>query len=173
MSIATRTGDLGSTALTYNRRVPKNHPRVEAYGAVDELNAALGLARASSPPPCVNDALIAIQGDLVTLMGELATDPADLGRYRQDGFGVVTADHTAKLDRLVLELESPLGVFKGWATPGPPPPAAAIEMARTICRRAERRVCALRERNQLPNKEIIAYLNRLADVLWLLARSSE
>jgi len=173
MSIATKTGDSGLTGLMYNRRVSKCHPRVEAYGAVDELNAALGLARASAPSPSQNSRLEGIQKDLVILMGELATQAEDLPRYIKDGFSVVTGDLTAKLDLIVREIEARKVSFKGWATPGANLAAATLDVARTACRRAERRVCALHEAGQLQNVEIIVYLNRLSDALWLMAREAE
>jgi cob(I)alamin adenosyltransferase len=173
MSIATKTGDNGSTGLMYNRRVSKCHPRVEAYGAVDELNAALGLARASAPDPAQNSRLQAIQKDLVTLMGELATQAEDLPRYVKDGFVVVTSDLTAKVDLIVREIEARNVSYQGWATPGANLAAATLDVARTTCRRAERRVCALQEAGQLHNGEIIIYLNRLSDALWLMAREAE
>src|SRR6185503_6468150 len=100
MSIATKTGDAGTTGLMYNRRVSKCHPRVEAYGCVDELNTALGLARATAVHDFLRDNLVAIQQDLVLLMGELATAVDDLPRYVSDGFSLVTAELTAKLDKL-------------------------------------------------------------------------
>jgi cob(I)alamin adenosyltransferase len=170
MSIATKTGDRGTTGLMYNRRVSKSHPRVEAYGTVDELNAALGLARAAATHAFVSTNLLAIQKDLVTLMGELATSPEDLPRYAKDGFALVNATHTAKLDQLVAEIEAQHITFAGWATPGDTAASAALDVARTVCRRAERRVCALHEAGQLHNAEIIIFLNRLADLLWLFAR---
>ncbi len=170
MSIATRTGDAGHTGLMYNRRVAKSHPRVEAYGSVDELNAALGLARAHSEVPFVRDNLLLVQHDLVTLMGELATGVEDLPRYVKDGFGLVTPELTAKLDRWVAEIEAQSISFKGWATPGATVCSAALDVARTTCRRAERRVVVIHEAGQLENPEVIIYLNRLSDLLWLLAR---
>jgi cob(I)alamin adenosyltransferase len=173
MSIATKTGDSGTTGLMYNRRVSKCHPRVEAYGAVDELNAALGLARASAPNPAHNARLEGIQKDLVILMGELATQAEDLPRYAKDGFSLVSSELTAKLDLIVGEIESQKVSFKGWATPGANLAAATLDVARTTCRRAERRVCALQEAGQLHNSEIIIYLNRLSDALWLMARQAE
>ena len=173
MSIVTKTGDDGSTGLMYNRRVAKCHPRVEACGAVDELNAALGLARASARRPFVSDRLLEMQKTLVTLMGELATQPDDLPRYAQDGFTLVSPEMTAQLDRVVQEIEAQKTSCKGWATPGANLSSAALDMARTACRRAERRVCALQENNQLPNREILVFLNRLSDALWLLARWAE
>jgi len=169
MSIATKKGDDGSTGLMYNRRVSKCHPRVEAYGTVDELNAALGLARSAAQAPFLRDHLLAIQKDLVTVMGELATLPEDLPRYVQGGFTVVTPELTVRLDGLVSTIEGQNVSFKGWATPGENPSAAALDVARTICRRAERRVCALPE----AKAEIIIYLNRLSDALWLMARWAE
>ncbi len=106
MSIVTKTGDGGTTALMYGRRVPKNHPRVEAYGTVDELNAALGLARATVREDFLRENLLAIQKDLVVLMGELAVLPEDLPRYMKDGYPVVAPAMTAKLDALVREIEA-------------------------------------------------------------------
>lgn len=157
----------------YNRRLSKCHPRVEAYGAVDELNAALGTVRALAPESALGRQLIRIQTDLVLLMGELATAPEDLPRYLKDGFSTVTPELTAKLDAIVKEIESRNISFKGWATPGANPTSAASDVARTACRRAERRVCALREAGQLQNGEIIIFLNRLSDALWLMARDAE
>lgn len=170
MSIATKTGDNGTTALMYGRRVPKNHPRVEAYGAVDELNAALGLARATAEQDFVRHHLLAIQQDFVILMGELAVAEEDLPRYTKDGHQLVTPVLTAKLDALVKEIEGQQVSFKGWATPGATSSAAALDMARTVCRRAERRVCDLQVVGELKNNEIIIFLNRLSDLLWLFAR---
>ena len=170
MSIVTKTGDKGTTALMYGRRVSKCHPRVEAYGCVDELNSALGLARATAEHDFVRDNLLPIQKDLVTLMGELATAVEDLPRYVKDGYSLVTSHMTVKLDKLIREIEAQNVSFKGWATPGANPSSATLDVARTACRRAERRVCSLQETDQLQNGEIIIYLNRLADLLWLFAR---
>ncbi len=170
MSIATKTGDNGTTGLMYNRRVSKCHPRVEAYGCVDELNTAIGLARATAEADFVRDNLLAIQKDLVILMGELATAVDDLPRYVKDGFQLVGPEMTVKLDALVKEIEAQKVSFKGWATPGATVHSAALDVARTTCRRAERRVCALQEADQLQNSEVVVYLNRLADLLWLFAR---
>lgn len=173
MSIATRKGDDGTTGLMYNRRVSKCHPRVEAYACVDELNSALGMARATADEEFVSVKLLAVQRDLVNLMGELATLPEDLERYRKDGFQCVTSETASKLDQWVAEIEGQKVSFKGWATPGDNAPSAALEVARATCRRAERRVCELREKDELPNADIIIYLNRLSDLLWLLARWAE
>jgi len=103
-------------------------------------------------------------------MGELATLPDDLPRYLKDGYTRVTPEMTVKLDQLVRQIEAQNVSFKGWATPGATVNAAALDVARTTCRRAERRICALQEADPLHNPEILVYLNRLSDALWLLAR---
>jgi cob(I)alamin adenosyltransferase len=170
MSIATRTGDTGTTALMYGHRVSKCHPRVEACGALDELNAAIGFARATVAHRFVTDHLFTTQKELVALMGELATLPEDMQRYVKDGFPVLKPEMTQRLDRIVKEIEAQNVSFKDWATPGATQSSAALDLARTTCRRAERCVCALHEDGQLQNVEILIYLNRLSDALWLMAR---
>ena len=157
----------------YKRRVSKTHPRIEACGAVDELNAAIGLARATAEEAPIRHHLLAIQKELVTLMGELATTPEDMPRFIEDGYSLVALEMTARLEKLVNDLELRFPVSQGWAMPGANLAAAALEVARTICRLAERRVCALQEAGQLPNGEVIVYLNRLSDLLWLFARQAE
>jgi len=173
MSIVTKTGDTGTTGLMYNRRVAKSHPRIEACGAVDELNAALGLARATAQNQLVRDNLLRIQKELVNLMGELGTLLEDLPRYASDGYSLLTSQMTAALEKTIYDLEAQKISFKGWATPGANIGSAALDVARTICRRAERRVCVLQASDQLKNPEIIVYLNRLSDLLWLFARLEE
>ncbi len=173
MSIVTKTGDSGTTGLMYGRRVPKNHPRVEAYGPVAELTAALGLARATAEQDFVGDSLLAIQQDLVILMGELAVANEDLERYVKAGFSLVTPAMTAKLDVLVKDIEAQNVSFKGWATPGATLHSAALDVARTVCRRSERRVYDLQASGDFKNEEILIFLNRLSDLLWLLARWAE
>ena len=173
MSIVTKTGDQGTTGLMYNRRVPKSHPRVEACGAVDELNAALGLARASTQAPFIQENLLHIQKDLVTLMGELGVATEDRPRYLKDGFPLLTPEMTAKLDQLVKEIEAQQITFKDWAMPGLNAVSAALDFSRTVCRRAERSVSAINQAGDLQNAEILVYLNRLSDLLWLFARWTE
>jgi cob(I)alamin adenosyltransferase len=170
MSIVTKTGDSGTTALMFGRRVPKSHPRVEACGAVDELNAALGLARAMAKEPFIGEPLLLIQKDLIVLMGELGVLPEDLPRYLKDGYSPVQPSMTTRLETLVHEIEAQKIRFDGWATPGASKSSAALDVARTVCRRAERRVCALKESGAPLNPEIVIYLNRLSDLLWLFAR---
>ena len=174
MSIATKTGDSGETALMYGKRVPKSDWRVEAYGTVDELNAALGLARAASDEKLVQEVVLSVQRDLVILMGELAVADKDRERYLKDGYQAVTASMVNRLNDVVDDLEKNYHVdFKHWATPGHDLSSAALDFARTTCRRAERRVVALNDRSDYVNPESIRYLNRLSDILWLFARYIE
>jgi cob(I)alamin adenosyltransferase len=174
MSIATKTGDSGQTALMYGTRVPKTEPRVEAYGTVDELNAALGLVRATSDEKLVQQFVLPVQKELVILMGELAVADQNRERYLNDGYEVVTAAMVDRLTDVVNDLEKNYHVdFKHWATPGHNLSSAALDLARTTCRRAERRVVALGDTTNYVNPESIRYLNRLSDILWLFARYIE
>jgi cob(I)alamin adenosyltransferase len=169
MSITTQRGDDGETSLMFGRRVPKTHPRIVACGEADELNAALGLARAHSTRERVTAAIAARQSELVAVMGELATDDADLERYRSEGFARLTTAHVESLTADVRALEAELNErFSGWATPGADttPCGAAIDFARAVCRRTERAAVAVAP----ANREIVRHLNRLSDFLWLLAR---
>jgi cob(I)alamin adenosyltransferase len=174
MSIATKTGDEGETSLMYGRRVSKTDSRVDAYGSVDELNSALGLARASANDAFLAEQILAVQKELVVVMGELATAGEDLDRYLKDGFQLTSSAMTDRLTGAVDDLEkNRLGKFRDWAVPGKTMNAAALDLARTTCRRAERRVAALMAADAKFNREILRYLNRLSDLCWLLARYAE
>jgi cob(I)alamin adenosyltransferase len=174
MSIATKTGDAGETALMYGRRVPKIHRRVEAYGTVDELNSSLGLVRATTNETLIQEVVLSVQKELVLLMGELAVGDDDRERYLKDGYQIVTAAMVDRLTDVVNDLEKNYRiVFKHWATPGHSLSSAALDVARTTCRRAERRVVAMADGADYVNPETIRYLNRLSDVLWLFARFVE
>jgi len=172
MSIATRTGDGGTTGLMYGRRVRKDSPRVEAYGEVDELNACLGLARsqASGEP---KSTLEKIQKALVGLMGELAVSPKDLARYEGDGYACLREEDLAFLDGQIELLEARAPKAKGWSMPGGSAVGAALDLARTVCRRSERAVWRLGEDEGKVRTLIPKYLNRLSDLLWLLEQSVE
>ncbi len=170
MSIATRTGDSGQTRLLFNRSVSKCHPRIEACGSIDELTSALGLARAAQPPPAIQQCIEAIQHHLVRLMGELAALEEDQARFAQAGFLPVDSAMIDQLDRWIQEFEPRLPHSQGWALPGATPPSAALDFARSTCRRAERRICALLDAGQIANPCPLIYLNRLSDVLWIFAR---
>jgi len=171
MSIATKTGDKGETSLMYGRRVPKSHPQVEAYGCVDELTSALGLARAVAETAALKEQILGLQKELIVLMGELATLPEDRERYVKDGFKLVTGEMVDGLTNQVDELEKDKTMkFKDWVIPGGNPTSAALDLARTACRRAERSVMTLAGPGKPDNAEIVRYLNRLSDLCWLLAR---
>jgi len=174
MSIVTKTGDQGETSLMYGRRVPKNDPRVEAYGAVDELTAVLGVARAICDDKFVAEQIFAVQKELINVMGELSTLPEDRHRYVKDGFQMTEAKMVDRLTTVIVDLEKDRSLFpKDWVIPGASALSAAIDVARTICRRAERRVIALAKSDQTLNLELVRYLNRLSDLCWILARAIE
>lgn len=158
----------------YGRRVPKTDPRVDAYGCVDELNAALGLVRVTATDPFIAEHVLAIQKELILVMGELATAKEDLPRYISDGYQLTTAAMVDRLTGVIDELEKDqLLHFKGWAIPGSVMVSAALDIARTTCRRAERRVVGLAAESGDNNPETLRYLNRLSDLCWLLGRYAE
>ena len=169
MSISTKTGDDGTSGLLFNRRVPKTDARMEAYGTVDELNAALGLARAAMGPGELNAEILRIQNELVPLMGELALDSADRAKYEERGGKYLDVGASERLTALVHELEKQVS-FVDWAMPGNNAASAACDLARTVCRRAERRVLGLQEQMGPLNPGILRYLNRLSDLCCLWAR---
>ena len=170
MSIVTKTGDKGETALMYGRRVSKSDPRVDAYGCVDELTAALGLARAFSENAFISEQILLVQKDLIVLMGELATAREDIERYVKDDFKLTGAGMIDRIGGVIVDLEKDTSLYpKDWVIPGGTVVSAAIDFARTTARHAERRVAALKNLNP----EILRYLNRLSDFCWVLARYSE
>ena len=168
MSISTKRGDDGTTALLYGKRVPKNHPRVMTYGRVDELNSTLGLCRAHANHHTIQQQILKVQQELVYMMSELATENKDHERLTEKfGEKLIDAKKVEALTRLVHSLESGGGGFKGWSYPGNTPADAFFDLARTTCRRSERGLITLRESGALVRPELISYLNRLADLLWL------
>ena len=174
MSIVTKTGDQGETSLMYGRRVPKSHPRIEACGCIDELNAALGLARASCSDEFVSKQILAVQEDLVVLMGELATEWQDRERYLKDGFKLTAPEMVERVGALIADLEKDKSLYpKDWVMPGASMASASLDFARTVCRRAERRAAVLMTNGKDFNLEIVRYLNRLSDFCWVLARFVE
>lgn len=174
MSISTRRGDSGKTEMLFGKGVQKNHPRIHAMGEVDELNAALGLVRLTAVSDTVAGRIPAIQRELIQLMGELATPKGEESRYARVHPQHINEESVARLDSLVLEMEeNDLVKSSGWALPGEGGvfSAAYCDLARTICRRAERSVVSLMVTpNEVPNPNVVKFLNRLSDVLWLMAR---
>jgi cob(I)alamin adenosyltransferase len=173
MSIVTKTGDQGETSLMYNRRVSKADPRVDAYGCVDELTAALGLVRSISKEEFLSDQILAAQKDLIVVMGELATTPQDRERYVKDGFHITTAAMVDRITAVIVDLEKDKSLYpKDWVIPGGTATSAALDFARTTCRRAERHIARFAT-DKDRNLELLRYLNRLSDLLWVLARYAE
>ena len=174
MSIVTKTGDKGETSLMYGRRLSKADPRVDAYGSVDELSAALGLARSIATDKFLSDQILAAQRDLIVVMGELATAPSDHERYAKDGFHLTTTEMVDRITAVVFELEKNKSLYpKDWVVPGGTQVSAALDFARTTCRRAERHIAAFSADEKDFNPEILRYLNRLSDLCWVLARYAE
>ena len=174
MSIVTKTGDKGETSLMYGRRLSKADPRVDAYGCVDELSAALGLARSIATDNFLSDQILAAQRDLILVMGELATAPTDHQRYAKDGFEFTTTEMVDRITSVVFDLEKDKSLYpKDWVVPGATPVSAALDFARTTCRRAERHITGFSTAEKNFNPEISRYLNRLSDLCWVLARYAE
>ena len=158
----------------YGRRLSKADPRVDAYGCVDELSAALGLARSVASDKFISDQIFAVQKDLVVVMGELATAAVDRERYLKDGFHLTTSELVDRITAVIFDLEKDQSLYpKDWVIPGGTPVSAALDSARTTCRRAERRITAFSSGEEEFNPEILRYLNRLSDFCWILARYAE
>jgi cob(I)alamin adenosyltransferase len=157
--IYTRTGDDGSTGLGTDQRVPKDSPRVEAYGAVDELNSTIGVVLAQDVPDQVQDCLSTIQHDLLDLGGELCLPDS----------AIIKAEAVERLETTLDCFNEELPPLKDFIVPGGGPAAAACHAARTVCRRAERRTWTLAGQEAL-NPHALEYLNRLSDLLFVLAR---
>jgi cob(I)alamin adenosyltransferase len=172
-SIATRTGDDGSTSLLYGQRVPKDHPQIEAVGTFDELNAAIGFAKATCADATRKAELEQIQKDLVSLMGELACAEADEARYAASKFTRIGEAELARIDAAVTAVEAQNVRFDGWATPGANLHAAALDLARTAARRAERQLARLPAEGRSVRPVVRQFVNRVSDLLWLLARAAE
>jgi cob(I)alamin adenosyltransferase len=177
MSIATRKGDQGQTDLLFGCRLAKSHPRVHALGAVDELNAALGPLRIAALREETKTIVAQTQRWLIDLMGELATPPGQETRYAETHPQRISTKNVEWLDEWVAKLEAGGALkFQGWALPGEAGvmSGAYADLARVACRRAERNVIDLLDTpDEVPNTEVMRFLNRLSDVLWLLARWEE
>lgn len=167
MKIYTRTGDAGDTGLFGGGRVLKTHPRVEAYGDVDELNAAIGLARAIELMPRVDEVLVPLQRDLFAIGALLATPERDKMKKQLEKASI-DERRVTELEHAIDEGDRELEPLKTFIVPGGTPKAAALHVARTVCRRAERRVIALEDEAIPPI--VVMYLNRLSDLLFTLAR---
>ena len=161
-------GDDGTTGLLGGGRVAKDDLRIEAYGTVDEASSALGLAKALTAEPRVREVVEQLQRGLYRLGAELATNPVEAGK-----FGATSAADVAELDQLLVELEAEVTMPKGFVLPGSTPASGALDLARTVVRRAERRVLALGRQGSPANPEVGRYLNRLSLLLFVLGRFEE
>lgn len=168
MKIYTRTGDEGQTSLFGGGRVPKHHIRVRAYGSVDELNASLGWAVAQQTPGQLRDRLELLQHDLFTLGSDLAT-PSPTGGRRRPQTPDLPVDRVAEMESWIDEADAELPELRAFVLPGGTPAAAALHVARTVCRRAERDVVALDEVDDV-SAVVLSWLNRCADLLFAFAR---
>ncbi len=172
MSITTGRGDGGETGLLYGGRVSKDDLHTEAYGSLDEAISALGLARSLTDTPERADRLLELQRELFVVGAELATGKghrADLERH----FNVVTPEMVDALEGEIHALEAGVPLPGGFVIPGGTPTGAAIDLARTLVRRAERRAVSLQREGGVENPEVIRYLNRCSDLLFMLAREAE
>jgi len=173
--IYTRTGDRGDTGLFGGRRVRKNDLRVEAYGAVDELNAVLGAARSQEPDSEIGELLRSIQDDLLSVGADLATPNAEDEHRGKITIQRIAPQKTDALEPIIDRFESVLAPLQNFILPGGHPVASNLHLARTVCRRAERCCVTLADHieqagEQPINAEVIRYLNRLSDLLFVMAR---
>jgi cob(I)alamin adenosyltransferase len=168
MKIYTRTGDEGETGLFGGGRVPKNHPRVVAYGDVDELNSALGVVRATQPVQFFDDLIEAVQRDLFAIGGHLATpDPAKVAAALEKA--TLSEERVKQFEQVMDAADAELPPLRAFVLPAGTPKATALHLARTVCRRAERSVVQLAQDSPVPALFVV-YLNRLSDFLFTLAR---
>jgi cob(I)alamin adenosyltransferase len=167
--IYTRTGDDGTTGLLYGGRISKADPAAEAYGCVDEAVASLGVCRALAADPAVRSLLLRFQRELFVAGADLATNPA--GRHKlEPGVSMVTAGMAEELEGLIDELVDRHPLPQQFVVPGSNPLSAALDVARTVLRRAERRAVEMRDGGRTVNPELLRYLNRLSDLLFVMAR---
>ncbi len=164
-----KQGDQGFTSLMGGQRVPKSGPRPDAYGTLDEASSALGLARASARKPKTGEIILGVQKDLLLLGAELATEPEDSSKFGYQ----ISARHVEGLERLIEELQSDVVLKREFVYPGGSLAGAAIDLGRTIIRRGERKAVDMVHQKLNSNPEVLRYLNRLADLLFVLARYEE
>ena len=167
--VTTRTGDEGYTGLIGRERVPKWDPRPDTFGTLDEATSALGIARAVTQNARVRELILSLQRELYLLMAELALSPE---AYAESPFKITEA-HVAGLERISEELKNEVEIGNVFVIPGETLPSAALDLARTVVRRGERLAARLFHDGVITNREVLRYLNRLSDLLFVLARFEE
>jgi cob(I)alamin adenosyltransferase len=168
-SLYTKYGDTGTTSLLYGGRVSKSDLQCEAYGAIDEAVSALGLARALSADLIIQKTLKDIEIDLFTVGAELATDPNNYQKFKKY-FRPVTAEMTHHVETLIDDFQAKIDLPRSFIIPGGSTASAAIDLGRSTIRRAERNTVRLAEHSKVANLEILKYLNRVGDLLFIIAR---
>ena len=172
MKTFNKKGDKGETSLLFGRRVPKSDLHCEAYGVIDEVVSALGVARNFVTKDKVRGIILKVQEELFIVNGELATKSEDYERFVPK-FKPVTSEMVNGLEQVIDEIETEIGMPKSFIIPGSNLGSALLDLSRAIVRRAERRVVVLRDKNEVKNDAILEYLNRLADLLFALSRYEE
>lgn len=167
--VTTGTGDSGYTSLLGNQRVAKYDPLPDTFGTIDEATSALGLARASTHDEVVKETLLHVQGDLYLMMGELATPPEHQVKMKLH----MTADHVSWIEAHEEALKAEVEIPNLFVIPGDSLEGATLDVARTVIRRAERMVARLLHEKVINNGEVLRYLNRLSDLVFILARYLE
>lgn len=170
MSIVTKVGDKGTTRLFTGTTVSKHSLRIESYGTIDELCSAMGLARSLSQQDLIRQIIHAVQHTLFQLGAELATDNPAKAPFKLDPIG---ASHVTELETWIGKIEPGVKLPPSFIIPGSTTASAALDVARTVCRRAERVIVAMKDAGETDNAELVRYVNRLSDLLFLLARLEE
>ena len=161
-----KRGDKGTTSLMFGHRVPKNSPRPEAYGVIDEASSAMGLARGFVSEPELKQIILSIQEDLILVGAELASLPGDVSKLKSR----ITGKHARKIEEFIEKYEALTEMPREFIPPGGTPASGALDLARSIVRRGERRIAGLISEGEVANPALQSYCNRLADLLFTLAR---
>lgn len=169
MSIYTKKGDTGETSLLFGGIVSKSHPRAEAYGWTDQAVSAMGLGRALSGSQDVKTILLRVQKEMFLLGAELATNISEYYKLKKH-FNIVNTEMVDRLEQEIDDIDSKIDLPRSFIVPGGSAASSVIDLARSFLRTAERRVVSLDESGELKNPELLRYLNRLSDLLFMLAR---
>lgn len=169
MKIYTKKGDTGQSRLLFGRQISKSDPKVEAYGTLDTAISAMGLARALCGDQQVKNILLQTQRELFTLGSELASDP-EMHDHLEKKFGTVRDEMVEQLERWIDEIDDEIDLPRAFLVPGASPGSGALDLARSLLRASERRIVGEQEQGHVANPEVLRYVNRLSDLLFMLAR---